>query len=409
MKKSKKQKLNKTQKSKLVRKIIKLEKKLGKVKNSRIPGAFAPVTKVVYKDTKKVRFEHTEYISTIIPTSSAESIVATYSINPGLTQTFPWASNLGCAFEQYRLFKFEVHFETNLATDNSGTIAIIPDYDSADNNTGMSYQQLMAHEDSVTGPIYRKLTMRCSKRNLPKKKLFCRTGALSPNLDVKTYDALQVHIVTIGSTATLGRIFFKYDIEFYKPQLSNSPLESSIIVNTDPKSATEPFYTSYSVPATITGGISAVVQAADQINLFEKGKFFVRAVANGVSLTDVADIVLVGKKGDFYLHEKASNTTDGIVSLLFETMDNISSTNPLQIHWDGATGTVGDTNFFLTRVENTMFSAMKELMKTKKKTVSKQKIKKMVVDIKKQNDKDQREKMLTTLLALMNDDKGKPQ
>lgn len=171
---------------------------------------------------KQLRIRHKEMVKDIdIPATSG--VLETFEINPGLEAFFPWLSQIAQRFETYRFNSFKVHYVTSVPTSTSGTLAICPDYDAADDNSLATKKELMAFEDSTRGAWWSNFTMTSTPANLRKKVThFIRGQALASNLDIKTYDVMQLHLHKSGAVAEVGgELWVEYDITLYTPQMKH--------------------------------------------------------------------------------------------------------------------------------------------------------------------------------------------
>jgi hypothetical protein len=167
------------------------------------------------------RVIHREPLSVLI--GSTGFAITTFQINPGLASTFPWLSSQANAYESYKINALHIQYRhtTNEFT-GKGTIVIAPDYDAADSPpTSIVAAEQMA--DSVQGACTRDWTCILRPRGIgilgPKR--YTRSGALSANEDIKTYDIAQIHVCTSGqadAVAQIGQLWVYYDITLSEPQ-----------------------------------------------------------------------------------------------------------------------------------------------------------------------------------------------
>jgi hypothetical protein len=180
------------------------------------------------------RIVHREPLATL--NGSVNFAINTFQINPGLVTTFPWLSAQALAYESYKVNAMHIQYRhtTNEFT-GKGSIVIAPDYDAADvAPTSIVEAEQMA--DAVQGAATRDWTCILRPRGIgilgPKR--YTRSGALSANEDIKTYDIAQIHVVTQGQadTAQIGQLWIYYDItlsEPQPPQVSNVFLAGSLV------------------------------------------------------------------------------------------------------------------------------------------------------------------------------------
>lgn len=169
---------------------------------------------------RTLRIKHKEFVTDVeIPTGTG--VFEKFEVNPGLSTFFPWLSQIAQRFESYYFNSFKLHYVSSVSTDTSGSLAICPDYDAADNNTLASKAELLSFEDSVRGPWWTNFTMTSTPRNLRKAKTFYVRGQdLASNLDIKTYDTMQINLLAEGDgdDAVGGELWVEYDIQLLTPQ-----------------------------------------------------------------------------------------------------------------------------------------------------------------------------------------------
>ena len=113
---------------------------------------------------RTMTLSHREYVKPIVVSAPGPNQVTRYRIQPGDLQHFPWLSEIALRFESYKFLELSLEYIPDVGTDTQGSIAICPDYDAADDNSGASKGKLLAFEDSVRGPLWNTLTCRCTTR-----------------------------------------------------------------------------------------------------------------------------------------------------------------------------------------------------------------------------------------------------
>lgn len=165
--------------------------------------------------------QHRELISSVV--GSDDFQVLKFSINPGLSQTFPWLSVMAQAWEKYRFKYLRICYLSRTGSTTIGQVLIAPDYDSADDSPSTE-QILSTYQDSVADAPWKNIccNLRAGSMNNSLGRFhFNRFANLGPNLDIKTYDVANVYIATTdGADDTpWGKIWIEYEVEFQTPQL----------------------------------------------------------------------------------------------------------------------------------------------------------------------------------------------
>lgn len=178
---------------------------------------------------------HREYIADI--QSSQNFMNHNLPINPGLTGTFPWLSQIANAFEQYRFRGLIFEFKSLAAdalisgADNigQGSVIMATQYNSlspgfSNKNEMENYNFANSNKPSVSflHPV------ECALYQTPNTPLYIRNGALPPNADERLYDLGNFNIATQGlpsDTGSVGELWATFEIEFFKPKYNPNTAE----------------------------------------------------------------------------------------------------------------------------------------------------------------------------------------
>lgn len=154
--------------------------------------------------------------------TTAFTLSSTFALNPGLTATFPWLSNIAQNWETYHFSKLRFCYYTRTGTGTAGSVIMAPDYDAAD-VVPASENIVSSYEDVQENAPYRDIvcTLRPQAMHSMGSKKFIRVGALSANQDIKTYDVgnFFICVVDSGGAVPWGKVWVEYDVTFYTPQL----------------------------------------------------------------------------------------------------------------------------------------------------------------------------------------------
>lgn len=170
---------------------------------------------------KTMRIRHREFVKDLTTNGTANQL-SIMRVNPGNTTMFPWLSSIANRFESYVFNGLRFNYVPSVGTTSTGAIALAPDYDAADDNSGISKPKLLTFDDSVRGPLWKGFSCICKKNNLQKSKSYYVLDGLAPaGTDIKMYDALQLIIsTTTSSNMTIGELWVEYDITLLTPQMT---------------------------------------------------------------------------------------------------------------------------------------------------------------------------------------------
>lgn len=183
---------------------------------------------VMHSNSETVTFRHREYICDI--TSSTAFVSNSFSINPGLSATFPYLSAIAQNFQEYQFngLVFEVKSTSANALNSTntalGTVSMVAQY-RADAPTLVNKQQLLNEMWAVDAKPSESfiLPIECDPAENPLKIQYVRTGSLPTGQDIKLYDLAKVTVATVGSqaAAVVGELWATYEVVLRKPILSS--------------------------------------------------------------------------------------------------------------------------------------------------------------------------------------------
>jgi len=227
----------------------------------------------MHSSRENFRIRDHECLGDLISSGTSGSWTSTtYVINPGLSTTFPWLSQIASNFEQYRVHGLVFYFRSTSASSNPsggsvalGTVVMSTNY----NATAAPFTTKVQAEASqwcVSGKPDSDLVafIECDPKQTTGNDLFyVRTGAVPSGQDQKDYDMGFTQVSTVGvygTSQTLGETWVCYDIEFLKPL-------SADIYGNELSTAHYNDITSADVSATYPLGESDLVKVFDDIGL----------------------------------------------------------------------------------------------------------------------------------------------
>jgi hypothetical protein len=162
-----------------------------------------------------------------------------YSLNPGLSGTFPWMASIAENFEMYKFTRLEFWYVQATATSTTGTVYMAFDPDAVD-AAPPSATALIDLNVKTVGSPYINLKLNIPPKSKFAKDLYVRTGSVS-GTDLKTYDLGNFYISTDGCNVTtkIGALFVSYSVALISPELPilNSTVSGMSILSTTPTTA----------------------------------------------------------------------------------------------------------------------------------------------------------------------------
>lgn len=209
----------------------------------------ASTVPMMHSSGSSIEISHREYLGDLISSNTALAFSSqSFAVNPGLMQTFPWASSIAAGFEQYEILGMLITFNSTTTTyaalGSLGKVCIAAEYNV--NNTvpagpfiGQPFSSIVEMENaqfSVSGSADKSLihAIECDVRQRPTPLLYLRRGALAVagSQDLRLYDLCNVQVASVGvpnANQNLGGIYVSYHMRLYKPQLNAGLLGRTII------------------------------------------------------------------------------------------------------------------------------------------------------------------------------------
>jgi hypothetical protein len=184
---------------------------------------------VMHSSSESVVFRHREYIADV--STSTTFTTTSYSINPGLSATFPYLSNIAQNFQEYQfnglVFEFKSTSADALNSTNTalGSVILAAQY-RADAPSFVDKQQMLNEMWSVDckPSCDLLLPIECDPSENPFKVQYIRGASVPSGQDTKLYDIAKITVGTYGSqaVAVAGELWATYEVVLRKPQLSSA-------------------------------------------------------------------------------------------------------------------------------------------------------------------------------------------
>jgi hypothetical protein len=178
---------------------------------------------------KMTKIVHRELVSTI--NGNTTFGVDSFSLNPGLSSSFPWLSSIAGSYEQYRFNRLSFKYITRAPTSYIGSILMAPEYDALDSSPST---ELLASQmnGAIENTPWQDQTLTFNVGDMfpmgPRK--YIRTGTLPTSSDLKTYDAGQLFVCTVdcADTSAIGKLWVEYEVELHIPQNPNAASATNV-------------------------------------------------------------------------------------------------------------------------------------------------------------------------------------
>ncbi len=184
-----------------------------------------------------MRVQHREFFRDLATTSASGAFEVptggVINVNPALPALFSWLSRLAMLYEEYSFSFFRIIWEPVVATTSPGQIMIaaVKDPGDATPDTKGDFLQL---QEAFSGPSWEPTMLDC---RFSSKWLFTRMGDLASansgnansSFALADYDVGKIFMGFAGhnAVATMGSVFFEYDVSFRRPIINTNQIISS--------------------------------------------------------------------------------------------------------------------------------------------------------------------------------------
>jgi hypothetical protein len=216
------------------------------------PTGPSSIMRSVGDETNDVMICHSEYLQDIIPSSAGFQTQFFGIINPGLSDTFPWLSQIAKYFEEYEFIQLVFEYKSVVTEGNStasGTIIMATQYNPTNPAfTNKNNMENYEHANSLKVTDHAVHGIECDQKKTGQGNLeYIRTSSVPFNQDPKTYDLAVFQLATSGANISVnqqyGELWVHYKVRLSKTKVLdiNTPsLETLIDVQTVGSSIPQP-------------------------------------------------------------------------------------------------------------------------------------------------------------------------
>lgn len=174
---------------------------------------------------------HREYLGDISGTTNFTNLQ--YPLNPGMSTTFPWLSQIAANYQQYRFHGLVFEFRpliTDFVTSGAPGVVVMATNYNAD-QTAYASRQIMENSEFAVSvkPTNALMHMvECNPDQTAMKLYNIRTTALPNNQDLRLSDLGLFQFATQSNpnNQNLGELWCTYCVEFFKPVMA---IENSVV------------------------------------------------------------------------------------------------------------------------------------------------------------------------------------
>lgn len=198
--------------------------------NALFGGSSVPFIRNYSITENAIIISHKEYLGDIITSATPGDFkIQSFDINPALSTTFEWLSQIAMNFEQYVmegcLFCFKSFSADALNSTNTalGNVIMATNYNPYNPPfTNKAEMESYQFSDSFKPSEHKIHPVECAPAQTPVVNLYLRRGAVPSGADQRLYDLGVFSIATTGfqgASVNIGELWVTYQVALLKPKL----------------------------------------------------------------------------------------------------------------------------------------------------------------------------------------------
>jgi hypothetical protein len=180
----------------------------------------------MHRSDQRIVVRHKEFVCEVV-SAQAFTVQRSFSINPGLVQTFPWLSRIANSFQEYSIKGMVWHYVPTsgnaVASSNAalGSVMLQTSYRATDSQPGNKAELLNEFwsGEAVPSEVFVH-PIECNPKENPFQVQYVRSGPVPAGDTQLMYDLGTTHLAVSGCQTTgniLGDLWVTYEIELAKP------------------------------------------------------------------------------------------------------------------------------------------------------------------------------------------------
>jgi hypothetical protein len=231
-----------------------------------------------------------EYVQDIITSGTTLLFAAqSFPLQPGISTLFAWLAEQAINYQEYRFKRVTFRFETDQTTGIAGKVMYAFSPDAAD-PTPTNKQEMLEYGIKGKSAVWQEFSMPVPLVEALGTRRYIRSGTLSANLDIKTYDLGVLFVATSGIVATsanIGELYVEYEVELITPVVQSLLAAQSRSVTVTGNTAISETAVFGTAP-TFVGGLAVTGSSSGQSLIFSRvGNYLVTMDLVGTGLNTV--------------------------------------------------------------------------------------------------------------------------
>jgi hypothetical protein len=184
-------------------------------------------------DMHSITYSNREYVRDIFaPASGTVFSLQSWSLNPGLADSFPWLSQIAINFEEYEIIQLAYTYKSTVAdfaasSGQVGQVVMATQYN-PNSDPFADKEEMMLYEGGMSCKTTESLVhgVECDPSKIAgAAQKYVRAGSLPPTEDLKNYDLGRTSIAVLNAPSTyagqqLGELWVSYTVRLRKPKLA---------------------------------------------------------------------------------------------------------------------------------------------------------------------------------------------
>ncbi len=200
--------------------------------------AAGPTIPAMHNTGQSITIRHKEFVGAVVG-STGFTVQNVLTLNPGLSETFPWLSRIAVSFQEYSFKGAVYHYVPTSGNAISGTNAAIgsvmlqTSYRSTENKP-LSKTEMLNEYWASEGPPNETFAhpVECAPAENPFKVQYVRSAGVGDD-SLLMYDLGKTFVATQGMPADgnpVGDLWITYEVELRKPVLRSSVSPASLVL-----------------------------------------------------------------------------------------------------------------------------------------------------------------------------------
>jgi len=312
-------------------------------------GVASGQPKFTQRSANECRIVHRELIDTI--NGSVDFVVGRkYSLNPGISTTFPWLSQEAAGWEKYKFNRLCFRYYTRAASNTYGSVIFAPDYD-PDDSPPSNEQQASSFRDAQEDAPWKDIVCTLSPTDMlgGLTDKYVRLGILAPSQDYKLTDSGTMFVCTTdGATAVgWGKLWVEYDVTFRVPQNKFEVVLFASTFGVKAEDGSVAVSTPFGTAPVLYGGLDVGV-GPSYLTFNRVGQYYLQFTISGTGIVSGSAVSLSGTALQYQVLNGTTILTGAAVGVTSLVVSISEPGQTLEFLFTSVASTITDTHLIIT-------------------------------------------------------------